>query len=81
MLPRALLADKPPEDWRRVLSALGCAALHLEHTRVTPELADAVHAAGYGLLCYTVNDSARAAAVYSLGVDCIVTDRLDLFQP
>ena len=40
-----------------------------------------MHAAGYGLLCYTVNDPARAQLLYSWGVDCIVTDRLDLFDP
>ena len=66
---------------RRALAALGCAALHMQHDRVTPELAGAVHAAGYGLLCYTVNDPERAALLYALGVDCVVTDRLDLFTP
>ncbi len=81
LLPRALLAVDPPEDWRGVLAALGCVALHLQHSRATPELVTGVHAAGYGLLCYTVNDPARASLLYALGVDCIVTDRLDLFDP
>lgn len=81
LLPRALLVVDPPEDWRGALATLGCVALHLQHSRATPELTTAVHAAGYGLLCYTVNDPGRASLLYSLGVDCVVTDRLDLFDP
>jgi glycerophosphoryl diester phosphodiesterase len=81
LLPRALLVEDPPEDWRGVLDGLGCVALHVQHSCATPELATAVHGAGYGLLCYTVNDPARASLLYSLGVDCVVTDRLDLFTP
>jgi glycerophosphoryl diester phosphodiesterase len=80
-LARGLLVADVPEDWQAALSALGCAALHVEHGRVTPALAAAVHAAGVALLCYTVNDPARAAELLAFGVDCIVTDRLDLFEP
>jgi len=81
LLPRGLLAVDPPDDWRGALSELGCMALHLQDGRATPELAAVVHAAGYGLLCYTINDPDRAALLSALGVDCIVTDRLDLFDP
>ena len=81
LLPRGLLVVDPPEDWRALLAGLGCVALHLQHGRATPELAAAIHAAGYGLLCYTVNDPDRAALLTALGIDCIVTDRLDLFDP
>ena len=55
---RGLLVEDPPADWRRALADLGCVALHVLHTGVTPELAAQVHAAGYGLLRYTVNDLA-----------------------
>jgi len=81
LLPRALLVVDPPDDWPAALAALNCVALHLQHARATPELTAAIHAAGYGLLCYTVNDPARADLLYSFGVDSIVTDRLDLFTP
>ncbi len=81
LLPRALLVEGPPDDWRAALAGLGCIALHVQHSHATPELAAAVHDAGCGLLCYTVNDPARATLLYSFGVDCIVTDRLDLFDP
>jgi glycerophosphoryl diester phosphodiesterase len=81
LLLRGLLVVDPPDDWRAVLAGLGCAALHLQHDRVTAELVAAAHAAGYGVLCYTVNDPERAAVLTEVGVDCIVTDRLDLFEP
>jgi glycerophosphoryl diester phosphodiesterase len=76
-----LLVEGAPEDWRAALADLGCVSLHVLHTNITAELAAAVHGAGYGLLAYTVNDRDRAGLLYSRGVDCIVTDRLDLFPP
>lgn len=81
LLPRGLLVVDPPQDWPAALADLGCVALHLQHDHASAELVAAVHAAGYGVLCYTVNDPDRAAVLSELGVDCIVTDRLDLFQP
>jgi glycerophosphoryl diester phosphodiesterase len=81
LLPRGLLVVDPPDDWPSALAALGCVSLHLQHDHATADLVAAVHAAGHGVLCYTVNDPDRAAALTGLGVDCIVTDRLDLFQP
>ena len=80
-LARGLLVADMPDDWQAELAALGCVALHVEQGRVTAGLVAAVRAAGFALLCYTVNDAARAAELFGLGVDCIVTDRLDLFEP
>jgi glycerophosphoryl diester phosphodiesterase len=80
-LPRGLLVVEVPSDWPAALARLDCVSLHVAHEEVTADLVDAVHAAGYALLCYTVDDPARAAELYGLGVDCIVTDRLDLFDP
>lgn len=80
-LPRGLLVVEVPPDWQAALARLACVSLHVAHEEVTADLAAALHSAGYGLLCYTVNDPQRAANLYRLGVDCIVTDRLDLFDP
>jgi glycerophosphoryl diester phosphodiesterase len=80
-LARGLLVADVLEDWQAELTALGCVALHVDHEHVTPALVAAVHAAGCALLSYTVNDPGRAAELYAFGVDCIVTDRLDLFEP
>jgi len=33
------------------------------------------------VLCYTVNDPARAALLQGWGVDCVITDAVDLLRP
>ena len=80
-LPRGLLVEDVPADWLEALAKLDCVALHVQHDQVTSDLVEAVHGAGYGMLCYTVNHPERAAFLYRLGVDCVVTDRLDLLDP
>jgi glycerophosphoryl diester phosphodiesterase len=80
-LPRAWLVEEIPADWQDRLQQLGCIALHCDHTSLSPALAAAIKAAGYQLLCYTVNDEARAREIMAWGVDSVCTDRLDLLQP
>ncbi len=77
-LPRGLLVSKIPPDWEARMEKLGCVALHCNYKELTEALAGSVHAAGYALLCWTVNDPVDAARLFEWGVDCIVTDRLDL---
>lgn len=77
-LPRALLVEAVPDDWLARLKALDAGALHAKASLLTPAQAAAVKAAGYGLLCYTVNDPAQARALFAMGVDAICTDRIDL---
>ncbi len=80
-VPRALLVEAVPDDWLARLQALDAVALHAKAGLLTPTQAEAVKAAGYGLLCYTVNDPAQARALFAMGVDAICTDRLDLIGP
>ncbi len=80
-LPRALLVEAVPDDWLAKLQALDAVALHAKASLLTPAQAAAVKAAGYGLLCYTVNDPVQARALFAMGVDAICTDRLDLIGP
>lgn len=80
-LPRACLFDEVPADWAAKLEALDCVALHCNARKLTAPLAAAVKGAGYGLMCWTVNDIAQGEALFSWGVDAICTDRLDLFRP
>ncbi|MCW5624291.1 MAG: glycerophosphodiester phosphodiesterase [Burkholderiales bacterium] len=75
-LPRGLLVETPPADWRARTQTLGCRSLHCRHDAVTPELIAAVHDAGLGLLAYTVNDPGRAMVLFEWGIDAIVTDEL-----
>ena len=80
-LARACLFDRLPPDWQAQAAALGAVAIHTSHKHLTAAAARAIKAAGYGLLCYTVNQPARARELQSWGVDCICTDRLDLIGP
>ncbi len=80
-IPRGLLVDVVPEDWRHRLEALGAVALHTNHQHLTPEVAKTVKQAGYGLFCYTVNDLSRAREIVGWGVDGFCTDRIDLIAP
>jgi glycerophosphoryl diester phosphodiesterase len=80
-LDRALLYTMVPRDWRSDLATLQCRALHTAWRRLTDEECDEIKAAGYGVFVYTVNDAATAAQLFSLGVDALCTDRLDLIGP
>ena len=80
-LPRALLVEAIPGDWQRALQALDCVALHCDHRTLTQEQVLQVKSAGYGVLCYTVNDPERARVLRAWGVDAICTDRIDLIAP
>ncbi|AYR25808.1 glycerophosphodiester phosphodiesterase [Herbaspirillum rubrisubalbicans] len=78
-LPRGYLVDDVmTEDWQARLAQLQAVALHANHKHLTPALAAAVKAAGYGLFCYTVNEVARAEEIRLWGVDAFCTDRIDL---
>jgi glycerophosphoryl diester phosphodiesterase len=80
-IPRGLLADVIPPDWRARLEVLEAVALHTNHKHLLPERARAVKQAGYGLFCYTVNTPERAREVLGWGVDAFCTDRIDLIGP
>ena len=80
-VPRACLFDTLPADWREQAAALAAVAIHTNQKHLTPELAQAVKAAGYGLFCYTVNTPERAAEILGWGVDGFCTDRIDLIGP
>jgi glycerophosphoryl diester phosphodiesterase len=76
-LPRGCLVDQIPHNWR----GLDCMALHCKQEHLTEESAKAIKKAGYGLLCWTVNDPVAARRLFSWGVDCLVTDALGLIGP
>ncbi|HEY0295002.1 MAG TPA: glycerophosphodiester phosphodiesterase [Bordetella sp.] len=80
-LPRALLVETVPDDWPARLRQYACVGLNINQKDATPELAAAVHAAGYRLAAWTVNDPDRARLLFSWGVDAIFTDQLTLIQP
>jgi glycerophosphoryl diester phosphodiesterase len=79
-LPRGLLFEEVPEDWRAQMQAHDAISLHCDHSRLSADRLRDIVAAGVPVLCYTVNDAARAAALVAAGVSGLFTDRLDLLN-
>jgi glycerophosphoryl diester phosphodiesterase len=80
-LRQGVLFTRVPADWPEVMRSLGAYSLHCDHRYLDARLARAITGAGFGLLCYTVNDGGRAQELLDWGVDAICTDRIDLIAP
>jgi len=80
-LPRGMLVGKIPSDWQDRMRKFDCVALHCNYRELTEPMTFAIHSAGYAVLCWTVNDPDEARKLFGWGVDCVVTDRLDLIDP
>lgn len=78
-LPRGWLVDRVTEaDWPR-LAALEARSLHTNHKHFDVTLLPRLHAEGYRVMLYTVNDADRAERLLEAGVDGLFTDELELF--
>lgn len=80
-LPRGLLLDALQGDWLGTAMALDCDAVVFNHTRLDAEVVAQVQAADMRCLCYTVNERQAADRLLALGIDGIITDRVELFTP
>ena len=80
-LPRGLLFERVPADWREQTAALGCVSLHASHRYLDEALVERIKGAGLFILAYTVNDPDRARQLVRWGVDTVCTDRIDLIGP
>ncbi len=80
-LPRALLGDQVPDDWRDRVARLGCIAVDLDHRLLTRERVDEFHVAGLRVATWTVNDPARAAELLGWDVDTVITDAIGVIPP
>jgi glycerophosphoryl diester phosphodiesterase len=80
-LPRGYLVEKIPADWRQTMQRLACVALHVGHRHNSDWAIQAVAAEGVPVLCYTVNDAARARTLFDLGVATVFSDAPDLIWP
>lgn len=78
-LPRALLVEAIPGDWRERMAESGAIALHCAARAVTADVLQTVREAGVPLACYTVNRRDEAERLFALGVSAIFTDRPDLW--
>lgn len=80
-LPRALLQHEPSADWLERLARLDCVALDADFRGLTSGIVETAHQAGYRVACYTPNDPADVRELVGWGVDCIITDAIDLIVP
>lgn len=70
-LPRAALVRDIPPDWQDVMKRLAATSLHCAHEKLDEA---AVRHISVPLRCYTVNDAARAAALFAWGVSSVFSD-------
>jgi len=78
-LPRAMLFEAIPADWRKRIMETGARALHSSARVLTDESLQAVREAGFPLACYTVNRREDAERLFAMGVSAVFTDRPDLW--
>lgn len=80
-LPRGLLLESLWDGWFTHAQSLGCVAIVCDHALWNPQTLTQVHGAGMRALAYTVNDPGEADRLWALGLDGLITDRVDLFAP
>lgn len=80
-LPRALLIDRwIPEAVAQAVE-LGCCALVVHQAFLSDRRIEMIHEAGLKALTYTVNEAERADTLWAAGLDGLITDRVDAFEP
>jgi len=75
--PRGFLFDRRPVNWKAAIAALKPTTLNTSHRRLKPEGVAKLKATGLPVLAYTVNDPARARALFDMGVDGVFSDAPD----
>ncbi len=80
-VPRGLLLDALWTGWLETALSLGCVAVVCNHALWDALSVTQAKSAGFRLLSYTVNDEWAAARLIDLGIDGLITDRVDLFSP
>jgi glycerophosphoryl diester phosphodiesterase len=80
-LPRGLLLHTLWDGWLEAALQLDCVAIVCKHTLWNSANVTQAKSAGFRALSYTVNDAPTAQGMLKLGIDGIITDRVDLFPP
>ncbi len=80
-LTRALLLERWQADGIALAHELGAKALVVNQLVLDENRIEAIHEAGLKALTYTVNDPSRASTLWLSGLDALITDRVDLFEP
>ncbi len=80
-LPRALLLNESRPDWLQTALELGCVAVVCQHRLWDESRVHQARQAGLRTLAYTANDESTVQKLITLGLDGIITDRVDRFGP
>lgn len=80
-LPRALLLERFDDGALARAQALGCVAIVADHAAIDAARIDEAHGAGLRVLAYTVNKTAEATRLRAWGIDGLITDAVDHFDP
>lgn len=80
-LPRALLLDALWSGWLETALSLGCVAIVCDQLLWDAASSGQARSAGMRTLSYTVNEPAQAQRLIDLGLDGLITDRIDWFAP
>lgn len=80
-LPRGLLLEDLWSGWLDTARRLGCVAVVCEHGLWDSASVTEARNAGLRTLSYTVNDATDAQRLFDLGLDGLITDRVDAFTP
>lgn len=80
-LPRGLLLDHLWTGWLETALTLACVAVVCQHDLWDTSSLTQARSAGLRCLCYTVNDATTARRLLDLGLEGIITDRVDQFSP
>lgn len=79
-LPRGLLLETANEDWVALAKRLAVVSVHPAWGIASEAFVASAHANGWGVMCYTVNETKTASTLLAMGVDAVCTDRYDLFD-
>lgn len=80
-LPRALLLDAWWPGWLEAAQALSCVAVVGQHRLWSAASVARAREAVLRCLSYTVNDARTAQRLLALGLDGLISDRVDRFDP
>ena len=80
-LPRALLLDRLPNDWLDRCLALDVVALDSNFRALDAQVIELAKANRLRVLSYTINDMNVMKSLFAAGLDCAITDAVDLVMP
>ncbi len=80
-LPRGLLLEHWWSGWLETALRLGCSAVIADQSLWDGASVTQAHSAGLNCVSYTVNAADDAQRLLALGLDALITDRVDSFNP